>query len=129
MTTTSTSPLSVLRRPGTLLLVVLVADTFAFYVSDAGESPVGLLLHLLQAFLLYRIWRGANLVPWLLLILIAGYRAYYVKQVIEAGGAADHRALVVAHLLAAATTVAVLVSAPVRRRLGPLRGHQRVEQA
>lgn len=120
---------SVLRRPGTLLLAVLVVDTYAYFVSDAGDSPVGLLTYLLQAFLLYRIWRGANLVPWLLLLTITGYEAFCVKQVIDAGVAADHRGWVTAHVLAVAMTAIVLISAPVRARLGPLRGIRPVEQA
>ena len=129
MTTTSRSPLPVLRRTGTLLLIVLVVDTLAFYVSDAGSSPVGLITYLLQAFLLYRVWRGANVVPVLLLLVIAASEAYCVKQVIDAGAAVDHRAWVASHVLAIGTTVAVLFSAPVRRALGPLRGHQRLERA
>jgi hypothetical protein len=129
MTTTWPLPLSVLRRTGTLLLLVLVVDTLAFYVSDAGDSPVGLLTYLLQAFLLYRVWHGANVVPLLLLFVIAAYEAYCVKQVIDAGVAAGHRDWVAAHVLAVGTTVAVLISAPVRRNLGPLRGTQRGERA
>jgi|UPI0004B759D5 hypothetical protein len=120
---------TVLRRPGTLLLGVLVVDTYAYYVSDAGDSPVGLLTYLLQAFLLYRLWRGANAVPWLLLLAITAYEAFCVKQVIDAGVAADHRDWVAAHVIAVATTVTVLISAPVRGKLGPLRGIRGVERA
>jgi len=127
MTTTSPSPLRVLRRPGTLLLLVLVADTYAFFVSDAGESPVGMLVYLLQAFLLYRVWRGANMVPLILLLVIAAYEAYCVKQVIDAGAAVDHRAWVTAHVLAVAVTFAILLSSAVRRRLSPLRGLRAIE--
>lgn len=129
MTTTWPSPLPVLRRRGTLLLGVLVVDTYAFFVSDAGDSPVGLLTYLLQAFLLYRIWRGANLVPWLLLLTIAAYEAYNVKLVIDAGAAVGHRTWVFAHVGAVLTTVLVLISAPVRRGLGAIRGTGRMERA
>jgi hypothetical protein len=129
MTTTSLSAFSVLRRRGTLLLAVLVVDTYAFFVSDAGDSPVGLLTYLLQAFLLYRIWRGANFVPWMLLLTIAAYEAYCVKLVVDVGAAADHRSWAVAHISAVALTAAVLISAPVRRGLGPLRGTRPMERA
>ena len=126
--TTSTSRLSaVLRRPGTLLLFVVVADTVAYYVSDASDSAVGLMCYLLQMFLLYRIWRGANLVPALLLLILSSYEAYAVKQVLDAGVAADHRGWVTVHVVAIATTVFVLISPPVRRRIGPLRGLRSAE--
>ncbi|MFG1928028.1 hypothetical protein [Cryptosporangium sp. NPDC048952] len=120
---------AVLQRPGTLLLLVLVANTYAYFVSHGGDSAVGLLTYLLQAFLLYRIWRGANLVPALLLLAIAAYEAYCVKQVFDAGAAAGHRGWVTAHVLAVAVTVTVLISAPVRRRMGPLRGIRKTERA
>ncbi|GAA3385628.1 hypothetical protein [Cryptosporangium minutisporangium] len=125
MTTDSASAstlLAVLRRPGTLLLCVLLADTYAYFISNAGDSPVGLLVYLLQMFLLYRIWRGANLVPWLLLLVISGYEAFCVRQVLDAGVAADHRSWVTAHVVAIATTVFVLISPSVRGRLAPVRG-------
>ncbi|SHN35311.1 hypothetical protein [Cryptosporangium aurantiacum] len=115
-----------LQRPGTLLLFVLLADTYAYFVSDAGSSAVGLLVYLLQAFLLYRVWRGANLVPVMLLLVIAGYEAYCVKQVVDAGIGGDHRTWVLAHVFAIMVTVAVLFSAPVRQRRAPLRGVRRI---
>jgi hypothetical protein len=117
----------VLRRPGTLLLAVVFADSFAYFVSGAGTSPVAMLVYLLQMFLLYRIWRGANMVPWLLLMVIAGYEAYCVRLVMDAGAAVTHRPWVAAHLIAIGTTVSVLISGPVRGRVGPLRGLRAVE--
>lgn len=126
--TTSTSRISaILGRPGTLLLLVVLADTAAYYVSDADDSVVALVRYLLQMFLLYRIWRGATVVPAILLVVLSGYEAYCVKQVFDAGLAADHRGWVTVHVLAVATTVFVVVSGPVRGRIGPLRGLRSVE--
>lgn len=122
-TTSSASLVStVLRRPGTLLLGVVLADTAAYNVSNQGGSAVALLVYLLTMFLLYRVWRGANLVPWLLLAVITAYEAYCVRLVVLAEAAVEHRTWVTAHLIAIATTVLVLASPPVRRLIGPVRG-------
>ncbi|MFI5957793.1 hypothetical protein [Cryptosporangium sp. NPDC051539] len=125
--TTNTAPAEVLRRPGTLLLLIVLADSLAFYVSDTHKSVVALVCYLLQMFLVYRIWRGANVVPALLLTIISIYEAYCVKQVLDAGVATDHRIWITVHVLAIVTTVCVLISGPVRGRIGPLRGVRSVE--
>ncbi|TQS46476.1 hypothetical protein [Cryptosporangium phraense] len=122
-----TAPMAVLRRPGTLLLLIVGADSLAYYASDTRDSVVALVCYLLQMFLVYRIWRGANLVPVVLLVSISGYEAYCVKQVLDAGTAPDHPLWVFVHCLAIMTTVFVLISGPVRGRIGPLRGTRSVE--
>jgi hypothetical protein len=111
-----------LRRPGTQLLAVVVANTVAYLVSQSGGSAMAIMTYLLQMLLLYRVWRGANLIPWLLLMAITIYEAYCVYTVLDNGAAATHPLWFSSHASAVGVTVLVLIGPDVRRRLGALRG-------
>ena len=113
---------TLLRRPGTQLLAVVLADSFAYAVSHTGSSSVAVMTYLLQMMLVYRVWRGSNMVPWLLLILLTIYEGSCVYIAVSKGATASHSTWVISHALAVFVTALVLVSPGVRRRLSPLRG-------
>lgn len=104
------------------MLAVVLADSFAYAVSHTGSSSVAVMTYLLQMMLVYRVWRGSNMVPWLLLILLTIYEGSCVYIAVSKGATASHSTWVISHALAVFVTALVLVSPGVRRRLSPLRG-------
>jgi hypothetical protein len=115
------------RRPGTQLLAVILADSVAFGFANTSKSSVAVMTYLLQMLLVYRVWRGENMVPWLLLFLITIYEGFCVYVAASKGAMASYQTWVVTHAIAVLVTVLVLVSPGVRRRLSPLRGPRAVE--
>jgi hypothetical protein len=111
-----------LKRPGTHLLAVVFADTAAYVVAHAGTSAMAVMTYMLQMLLLYRVWRGANMIPWMLLMAVSLYEGYVVYQVIAQGAAGTAQTWTAWHLLAVGLTFLVLVSPGVRGRLQALRG-------
>jgi hypothetical protein len=113
---------TLLRRPGTQLLAIVIADTGAFVLSHAGNSTLTVLAYFLQMLLVYRVWQGSNMVTWLLLALMSVYEAMCVYVVVSKGAAWYAPQWVAAHSIAVVVTGLVLFSPDVRERLVPLRG-------
>lgn len=129
MAETMSTPLlwMLLRRPGTQLLAVILADSIAFGLANTSKSSVAVMTYFLQMLLVYRVWRGANMVPWLLLFLVTIYEGFCVYVAASKGAMANYQTWVITHAVAVIVTALVLVSPGVRRRLSPLRGPRAAE--
>lgn len=104
------------------MLAVVLADSLAYATSHTGTSSVAVMTYLLQMMLVFRVWQGSNMVPWLLLILLTIYEGSCVYLAASKGATASHPTWVLSHALAVFVTGLALASPGVRRRLSPLRG-------